>query len=320
MSGGSGTGHGPDGTGHGARGHVQVPAAVRTLAILRYLAGQARPVTAGAIGRDLEIPRSSLYHLLATLEQEGFVAHVSPPGRYELGLAAFELGSAYQRQAGLERLGRPLLARLVARTGYPGHLGILDGTEVVYLVREDPRDPLPLITEVGVRLPAHLTASGRCLLAARSMLPVEATYSQRTASISRTGRGPKGLTNLRRQLVIDRRRGWSLEDGEVTPGFASIAAAARSHSRRPAASIGLTFPSDRLDEAARAELATAVVRTADALTARLSGRPPAAREASPDGRQLPARPRRSGADEGEAGHDEADQHQPRTGEPDQHHQ
>jgi DNA-binding IclR family transcriptional regulator len=265
-------------------GDAQVPAAVRTLAILRYLAAQARPVTAGAIGRDLAIPRSSLYHLLATLEGEGFVAHVSPPGRYELGVAAFELGSAYQRQAGLERLGRPLLARLVARTGYPGHLGILDDTEVVYLVREDPRDPLPLLTDVGVRLPAHLTASGRCLLAARTMLPVEATYSHRRASVTRTGRGPKGLTNLRRQLVIDRRRGWSMEDGEVTDGFASIAAAARSHGRRPAASIGLTFPADRLDDAARAELAAEVVRTADALTTRLSGRPPATRGASTDRR------------------------------------
>ncbi len=269
---GGDTGRGDTGRGD-TGGDVQVPAAARTLAILRYLAAQARPVTAGAIGRDLAIPRSSLYHLLASLEREGFVAHVSPPGRYELGVAAFELGSAYQRQAGLERLGRPLLARLVARTGCTGHLGILDDTEVVYLVREDPRDPLPLVTEVGVRLPAHLTASGRCLLAARTMLPVEATYSHRRALVSRTGRGPKGLTNLRRQLVIDRRRGWSLEDGEITEGFASIAAAVRSHGRRPAAAIGVTFPSERLDEPARAELAKEVVRTVDEFTVRLGGRP-----------------------------------------------
>ncbi|TVR24845.1 MAG: IclR family transcriptional regulator [Nitriliruptor sp.] len=306
-------------------GSVQVPAAVRTLAILRYLAAQARPVTAGAIGRDLAIPRSSLYHLLTTLEREGFVAHVSPPGRYELGVAAFELGSAYQRQAGLERLGRPLLARLVARTGCTGHLGILDDTEVVYLIREDPRDPLPLITEVGVRLPAHLTASGRCLLAARSLLPVEATYSHRTALTSRTGRGPKGLTNLRRQLVLDRRRGWSLEDGEVTEGFASIAAAARSHGQRPAASIGLTFPSERLDEPGRAELATEVVRTADRLTARLRGWSAATRTApsvtaSPDRWQVTVGAPASGADDGEAGHDRADQDEPQSGEPDQDHQ
>jgi len=317
--------HGEVNPEHDRRGNVQVPAAVRTLAILRYLAVQARPVTAGAIGRDLAIPRSSLYHLLATLEREGFVAHVAPPGRYELGVAAFELGSAYQRQAGLERLGRPLLARLVARTGWTGHLGILDDTEVVYLVREDPQVPLSLVTEVGVRLPAHLTASGRCLLAAHAMLPVEATYSHRTALISRTGRGPKGLTNLRRQLVLDRRRGWSMEDGEVTEGFASIAAAARSHGQRPAASIGLTFPSERLDEPARAELAGEVVRTAARLTARLRGGSAATRAApswtaSPDRRQLSVGAPASGAGDGEASHDHADQDQPQTREPDQDHQ
>ena len=251
---------------------VQVPAAVRTVAILRYLSVQTRPVTAGAIGRELAIPRSSLYHLLATLEQEGFVAHVSPPGRYELGVAAFELGSAYQRQTGLERLGRPLLARLVAQTGHTGHLGILDGTEIVYLVREDPPTRQPLVAEVGVRLPAHLTASGRCLLAARPLLPVETTYPHRTARITRTGCGPRGLTGLRRQLVVDRRRGWSVEDGEITEGLASVAAAARSHGKRPAASIGLTFPAEQLDERAREELAEQVVATATLLTARRGGR------------------------------------------------
>lgn len=257
------------------RAGVQVPAAVRTVAILRYLAGQPRPVTAGAIGRDLAIPRSSLYHLLATLEAEAFVTHVSPPGRFELGVAAFELGSAYQRQAGLERLARPLLAGLVARTGTLGHLGILDGTEVVYLAREDPPHPLPpLVTEVGVRLPAHLSASGRCLLAARSFLPVEATYPQRRALVTRTGRGPRGLTGLRRQLVTDRRRGWSLEDGEITDGAVSIAAAARSHGTQPAAAIGATFPSGRLDGAARDDLADEVVRAAATLTDRLGGRAP----------------------------------------------
>lgn len=250
---------------------VQVPAAVRTVAILRYLTTQTRPVTASAMGRDLAIPRSSLYHLLATLEQEGLVVHVSPPPRYELGVAVFELGSAYQRQMGLEWLARPLLARLAVRTGHTAHLGILDETELVYLVREDPPTRQPLVTDVGVRLPAHLTASGRCLLAARPLLPVRSTYPDRAARITRTGRGPRGLTALRRQLVVDRRRGWSMEDGEITPGLASVAAATRSHGMRPAAAVALTFPSGTADERAREQLAGQVVATAAQLTARRGG-------------------------------------------------
>jgi hypothetical protein len=85
--------------------------------------------------------------------------------RYGLGVAAFEVGSAYLRQDGLERLARPLLRELVDAVGGTAHLGVLDGRDVLYLGKEQGAEPAVLVTEVGVRLPAHLTASGRALLA-----------------------------------------------------------------------------------------------------------------------------------------------------------
>src|SRR5690625_1117205 len=84
-----------------------VPAASNTLAVLRYLAAQAGPVPAAAIGRDLGLPRSSTYHLLSTLVAEGFAVHLPEERRYGLGVSAFELGTAYSRQEPLARLGRP---------------------------------------------------------------------------------------------------------------------------------------------------------------------------------------------------------------------
>lgn len=54
----------------------QVPAAARTIAVLRHLAAQTRPVAAAAIARDLELPRSSTYHLLTTLAESRFVTHL----------------------------------------------------------------------------------------------------------------------------------------------------------------------------------------------------------------------------------------------------
>lgn len=59
-----------------------VPAAAQVLAILRYLAGQAGPVAAAAISRDVRLPRSTTYHLLDTLIREGFVVHLPEERRY----------------------------------------------------------------------------------------------------------------------------------------------------------------------------------------------------------------------------------------------
>ncbi|HLY34269.1 MAG TPA: helix-turn-helix domain-containing protein, partial [Jatrophihabitantaceae bacterium] len=74
---------------------AQVPAAREALAILRFLAHQAAPVAAATIARELHLPRSTTYHLLATLQDDGFVVHLADERRYGLGVAAYELGTGY---------------------------------------------------------------------------------------------------------------------------------------------------------------------------------------------------------------------------------
>src|SRR5699024_9778865 len=106
-----------------------VPALRRGLAVLNVLAKHAGPVSAASVARELDLPRSSTYHLLAELERAGFVTHLPDQRRYGLGIAAFELGSAYLRHDPLEHLAGPLLRRLVDRVGHNAHLGVLHGNE-----------------------------------------------------------------------------------------------------------------------------------------------------------------------------------------------
>jgi DNA-binding IclR family transcriptional regulator len=68
-----------------------------------------------------------------------------------------------------------------------------------------------------------------------------------------------------------RRRGYAGEDGEVTPGFASVAAAVRDHTGHPVASIALTFPEVEVPAGRRGELASRVVDAARALSQRIGG-------------------------------------------------
>ena len=128
------------------------------------------------------------------------------------------------------------------------------------------------MTDVGVRLPAHLTASGRALLAALPAAQVRALYPHADAFVDRTGRGPRSPSALRSLLVETRQRGHATEDGEVTEGLASVAAAVLDHTGHPAAGIAVTYPVDeqQVDPAA---LAADVRRTAHLLTTRLGGRP-----------------------------------------------
>ena len=260
----------------------------RGLAVLQLLAARPAPVSASAIARDLGLPRSTTYELLTELAAAGFAVHLPGERRWGLGLSAFEIGSAYLRGEPLERIGRPVIARLSAATSTTAHLGVLHGAETLYLGKERRSEGLlTLMTEVGVRLPAALTATGLSILAHLPADQVRVVFPDPASFVLRTGRGPDTLPALRRDLTTVRRRGWAVEDGRVSSGTASVAAAVFDHNGRPIAAVGVTFGHRCPDSVGRdanrrldahgcgsefAERAEPVRRSARELTAAIGGR------------------------------------------------
>jgi DNA-binding IclR family transcriptional regulator len=251
---------------------ANAPAARQALAVLRLLARHTEPVPASAIARDLDLPRSSVYHLLTVLCEQGFVVHLADERRYGLGVTAFELGSAYTRQAPLQRLARQLLVHLVDTTRHNAHLAVLHGRDVLYVIEERAPGRPPLVTDVGVRLPSQLTASGLAMLASLPPQQVRALFPSRDAFVQRHGVGPTTLPALRALLSRVRQDGFALEDGTVTPEFASVAAPVRDHSGHPVAGIAVTYPSAEVTAGQRQVIVEQVIRTATDLTRRLRGR------------------------------------------------
>ncbi|MBW3083977.1 Transcriptional repressor IclR [Austwickia sp. TVS 96-490-7B] len=257
-----------DGTSPGAP-----PAAVQVLEVLRLLSCHAEPMPAAAVARDLGLPRSTTYKLLAALCDQGFVVHLPEVRRYTLGLSAFETGSAYARQAPLARIGRPVLARLVDRIGHSAHLAVLHGRDVLYVVEERAPGRPALVSDVDVRLPAHLTASGLSMLACLPAAQVRALYPDRTAFVRRHQKGPTGLVSLRAMLTQVRSRGFGYETGTVTPGFESIGVVARDPVGHPVAAVAVTWAEGTLGMSTD-KLVRRIRAAADEITRRLGGMSP----------------------------------------------
>ena len=247
----------------------QVPAATRCLKVLTFLASQPEPVPLDRIRRACGLPRSTAYHLLQAMVEEGFVAHLEEEHRFGLGVAAFEVGTGYSRQEPLQRLARRVLTTVVDQTRQSAHFAVLHGRDVLYVVEERAPGRPSLVTDVGVRLPAHLTASGRAILADLPPAQVRALYPDASAFVERHGNGPGSPSQLRALLSETRQRGHAVEDGEVTPGFASVAAAVRDHTGHPVGAVAITFE-DTLTR--REPLVDAVLQTSRTLTQRLGGR------------------------------------------------
>lgn len=233
-------------------GHmVQVPAADATLRIIGFLAKQRGPIAAQSIATQLGIPRSSIYQLLAVLCSYGFVVHFPEEKRYGLGTAAFELSSAYSRQQPLTRLAAPLMAKLVDDLGESAHVAVLQGTDVLYLIEERAKNRPSLVSDVGVRLPAHLTASGRALLSALPPAQLRALYNSANFAgpfSPDAELGPRSYRELRDILVRVRQDGFATENSEITRGFASVGVVVKDHLGWPAAALAVTYAAPRSNE------------------------------------------------------------------------
>lgn len=251
-----------------------IPAARHTLRVLKYVASQSGPVRASTVMRELELPRSTTYQLIKVMQEEGFLVHFPEDRAYGLSPLVFEIGSNYLRTSKVSRLAEPLLEKLVKRTGLPvvAHLGVLHGDDIEYVVKHAaPRSPA-LVTDIGVHLPAHLTATGRAILALLPKEQVRALYPDPASLTKRNGRGPSTLRELDEILIETRARGFAMETGEITPEYASVAVASLDHNGYPAAAVGLTFRKIAVDIGIWPQLGAAAQISAGALSMRLRGK------------------------------------------------
>lgn len=248
----------------------------RVLRVLTHLAARPEPLSASSIADALEIPKQTLYPMLADMARLGFVSYFPEEHRWGLGVAAFEIGAAYLRAAPLQRLGGPVLDRLSTRVGETSHLAVLHGNEALYLIKHVPLGHPPhLITDVGVRLPAHLTAVGRAILASLPPSQIRALYPVKEDFVQRTGHGITNLKELSQELSEDRQRGYSLESDLTSDGVTCIAASVHDHDGRPVAAVGVSFMTERHHPDEWTQLAERVRQAADAVTARIHGQPTA---------------------------------------------
>ena len=239
--------------------------------VLAVLARYARPVPTMTLARECDVPKSSMHHLLNSMRANDFVVYYESERAWGLGIAVFELGSAYLRSEPLQRLGRPLLADLSRRTQHTSHLAILHGTDALYLDKETPVEGGPaLVTEVGVRLPAHLTAVGQAILSSLPEAQIRAIYGHGQL-VSRTGVGADALDTLLADLAETRDRGYAYEEAMTSPGICCVAAPTISHEGFAVASIGVTLPVEQASGTSIPAVAEVVCRAADRLSVHLGG-------------------------------------------------
>ncbi len=195
-----------------------VKSAVYAVEVLEFLASrQNKPARLREIGDALGIPKSSLYALLRTLTERGWVRRDETGTLYGVGIRALMAGTNYLDSDARLRFVQPWLDALSTQLDETLHFGRLDGDDIVYLATRESTQYLRAINRVGRRLPATTTSLGKAILAHRSDDELRETLPDPLPGLT-----PASITDrdaLLRDLALARERGYAVDREENTAGL-----------------------------------------------------------------------------------------------------
>lgn len=249
-------------------GYVQSFA--RGLSVIRSFSAQAPQQTLSEVAARTGLTRAGARRILLTLQTLGYVHN---DGRqFRLTPRILDLGFAYLSSMPIWNLAEPAMEALSAEVQESTSAAVLEGSDVVYVLRVSTRKILSIGLGTGSRLPAFCTSMGRVLLAARPDAEARAillsgprdAYTQRTLT---------DVDALMAQLARTREQGWSLVDQELEEGLISIAAPIIGRHGQTLAAINVSGQANRTDAAAmQAQILPALLRAARQISGLLASR------------------------------------------------
>lgn len=244
----------------------------RAAGVLHLLSGRTRRLGLAELAAELGLAKGTVFGILRTLQQVGFVEKDRESGKYQLGAALLHLGSSYLDGNELRTRALNWADALAGRSGEAVRIGTLHGTQVLIVHHVFRPDDSYQLLQVGALLPLHATAIGKVLLAANPYLIRELARAPLRRFTGATLTEPDGLTACCETV---RERGWATELEELMEGDASLAAPIKDRHEATVGAIAITGAVDRLclSGEPRSELVAHVREAARAISRDLGALP-----------------------------------------------
>jgi IclR family acetate operon transcriptional repressor len=220
----------------------------RALVMLMTIAKSPPPgLSLAAASATLGYHKATAQRLLRTLVSRDFLNYDESLEVYSLGVANVRLGSEYLNRLDLRAVALPTMRSLVAETRETAHLGIVSGTDVIYIELVDSPQPVRMFSRVGDAVPAYATATGKTILAwlgdehLSAHLP--STLEARTQNTLLTQEA------LLADLRLTRERGFAIDNSENREGLRGYSAPIFDFSGTVVAAVSIGGPANRVTSA-----------------------------------------------------------------------
>lgn len=210
----------------------------RGLEVIRAFQPGQPAMTLTDVAEATGYSRATVRRFLHTLVHLGYMR--TDGKSFELTPQVMSLGYAYLSSQPLPSRLAPILEELSAQLGESTSASVLEGTDVIYIARQQTRRIMHVDITVGTRFPAYATSMGRVLLAGLS--PAELNLYFETAQLQPlTPQTTVNEESLRAELATIRANGWCLVDQELEVGLRSLAVPVMDHSGNTIAAINTSM-------------------------------------------------------------------------------
>jgi DNA-binding IclR family transcriptional regulator len=249
----------------------------RALAIVELLLRTSAPLTVREVAAGTGINRTTAHRLLASLHRRGWIERSADSAAYRPGLRYLALVRASLAGRDFVDEVRPTMERLSLLSRETVHLGVLDNHDVLHIEKVDSPEIVGVSSRVGTRAAPHVTGLGKALLASGPDEELDA-YIEHAGKRSLP---PSAFDQeaFRAEIALARRRGYSIDDGESSPGVRCLAVAVRDVGGSPLFAISLTGPSRRFTAERMASCVPEMLAVARDLSIRFGGEACAGSEA-----------------------------------------
>lgn len=232
----------PDGRVGPAPGDSYVQSFARGLEVIRSFSAQSPRQTLSEVALRSGLSRAGARRILLTLQTLGYV--VTDGKHFSLTARILDLGFAYLSSMPIWNLAEPLMEGLAAQVRESCSAAVLDGTDIVYVLRVSTHKIMSITLGVGSRLPAYCTSMGRVLLAG---LPEEEALAclQAASREALTRHTVTDIDALRLKIAQARKQGWCLVNQELEEGLVSIAAPIFDPAGRTVAALNISGQANR---------------------------------------------------------------------------
>lgn len=246
----------------------------RAVDILEALCASDEPLTLTELTDRLKLNKTTIFHLIKTLEYRNYVVMDQKTNRYRLGLRVFELGQAVEKTAIVLDLALPLMREIRDKYNETLHLGVVQesGSKIyaTYIEKVETTNPIRLASRIGRHVPLHCTALGKLFLSYQPREHLAAILGdeplQRYSDTTITSYG-----DLLEELEKSRLRGWFFDNQEYEPGVHCIAVPVLDSANRAIAGVSISMPAPRLTKTLKSQIVDDMIAVSKRLSSNFGG-------------------------------------------------